>query len=132
MYNRLLATILTCGIVAIITLTVTSCSQPIPPEQWKQSELPLTSVDGLTDCTYITFKITTSGDPIRVVRCPNSDVTTSYRVQHGKTSVQLSTTVIDQQNADAAARQDKLAAMERALAEQQQQLAKLREEWSSK
>lgn len=104
------------------------CSEPLPPEQWKQSEVSLKSVPGLEDCLYVSFQMRTNRDATQVIRCPNSETTTAYRVPRGKTSVQLQTTVVDQTDPADVARKAKLKQLDDMIKAQQEQIAKLREE----
>lgn len=115
-------------LIVVGALALAACSEPLPPEQWKQTEVSLKSVPGLEDCIYISFRTRTTGDSTEVVRCPNSDTTTAYRVSRGKTSVQLQTTVVDQTDPADVARKAKLKQLDDAIRVQQEQITKLRDE----
>jgi hypothetical protein len=66
---------------------LTACDNR-PLDQREYSKTTMQNIPELADCTYIKI------DDIRIFRCPNSDTTTSYKVQSGKTKKTVTTTVI--------------------------------------
>lgn len=78
-------------VLVVAALSMTACSEPIPQAQWKQDEVKMSQVPGFEDCIMTKLKLNTVGDPIFLVRCPNSTVDVGYVVPRGKSRATLST-----------------------------------------
>lgn len=81
----------TAFMVVVAALALAACSEPLPQSQWKQDESKMTQVPGFEDCIIAKLQIKTPGDPIYLVRCPNSTVDAGYVVPRGKSRATLST-----------------------------------------
>lgn len=79
------------ALVLAVALSLAACSEPVPQAQWKQDEVKMAQVPGFEDCIIAKLKLTTVGDPIYLVRCPNSTVDAGYDVPRGKSRATLST-----------------------------------------
>lgn len=79
------------ALVLAAALSLAACSEPVPQAQWKQAEDKMTQVPGFEDCIIAKLQIKTPGDPIYLVRCPNSTVDAGYVVPRGKSRATLST-----------------------------------------
>lgn len=77
--------------IVLLVLGLTACSEPVPQAQWKQDEVKMTQVPGFEDCIMAKLQVKTPGDPIYLVRCPNSTVDAGYVVPRGKSRATLST-----------------------------------------
>lgn len=81
----------TAFMVVVAALSLAACSEPVPQSQWKQDETKMTQVPGFEDCIIAKLQLKTPGDPIYLVRCPNSTVDAGYVVPRGKSRATLST-----------------------------------------
>ncbi len=81
----------TAFMVVVVALGLAACSEPLPQSQWKQDESKMTQVPGFEDCIIAKLQLKTPGDPIYLVRCPNSTVDAGYVVPRGKSRATLST-----------------------------------------
>ena len=79
------------ALVLAAALILAACSEPVPQSQWKQDEVKMTQVPGFEDCIMARLQVKTPGDPIYLVRCPNSTVDAGYVVPRGKSRATLST-----------------------------------------
>jgi len=61
-----------------------------PPSDWSVTDVDLKDVSGLEDCKYIAVERGGLRTPLRVIRCPSSDVSVTYAV--GKTTATVVTT----------------------------------------
>lgn len=72
-------------LVSILVMLAGCDNRPL--DQREYSKTTMSNIPELADCTYIKI------DEIRIFRCPNSDTTTAYPVQQGKTKKTITTTV---------------------------------------
>lgn len=77
--------------VVVAALSLAACSEPLPQSQWKQDESKMSQVPGFEDCIMAKLQLKTLGDPIYLVRCPNSTVDAGFIVPRGKSHATLST-----------------------------------------
>lgn len=82
-------------IVGALFIGLAGCSEPIPQDQWLTGKSDLKSVVGFEDCVIAQIKRTTNANPIIIIRCPNSSVSSTYRVPNGKSSYDQSVIAID-------------------------------------
>lgn len=74
-------------LVVLASAVLAGCDHR-PLDQREYSKTTMSNIPELADCVYIKI------DDVRIIRCPNSDTTTSYQVQSGKTRKTVTTTVI--------------------------------------
>ena len=98
------------ALVALAALVLAACGDPIPPAEWKQGEVSLKTVAGFEDCTMVKVRFHENGWPLMLVRCPLSQVSINQSVQQGKTTVNQTTAVIEQADAERKAKIEALRA----------------------
>jgi hypothetical protein len=81
------------GFLILGILSLAGCGEPIPKDQWLAGKDDLKSVAGFEDCFIAQIKRNTNSNPIIVIRCPSSTVSSTYRVPNGKSSYDQSTIV---------------------------------------
>ena len=75
-------------IIMITSLVLLTACDNRPLDQREYSKTTMSNIPELADCVYIKI------DDVRIIRCPNSDTTTSYTVPQGKSRKTVTTTVI--------------------------------------
>ena len=81
-------------LVASVAILLVGCGKPPSPSQWvvnADSTPQKLTINGLQDCTAYNID-TGSGGRMRIVRCPNSNVSVNYK--NGKAT--MNETIIDQ------------------------------------
>lgn len=82
-------------LIAIASLAVVACSDPIPQDQWVRGRTDMTQVKGFEDCIFTSIQTKTNSNPINIVRCPNSSTATNWTVQSGKSTTTLHSVTVD-------------------------------------
>jgi len=95
-----------------ITVLLSGCGEPIPPEQWKQGEVSLNTVRGFEDCKMAKLRFHENDNPVLLVRCPHSHVSINETVQQGKARVNQASAVIEADRVEQEQRAAKIAALE--------------------
>lgn len=75
-------------ILALAGMLLSGCDNR-PLDQHDYTKSSMANIPELADCVYIRI-----GD-VRVMRCPKSDTSITYDVQHGKSRKTVTTTVIN-------------------------------------
>lgn len=73
-------------LIICAAVLLTACDSR-PLDQREYSKTTMSNIPELADCVYIKI------DDVRIIRCPNSDTTTSYTVPQGKSRKTVTTTV---------------------------------------
>lgn len=74
-------------ILALATVALTACAP-----SYEEKHYPVLPEE-LKDCKF--YEVSNGGSSIKIVRCPNSQVSTTWTQNAGKTSVTRSAVVID-------------------------------------
>ena len=89
-------------IIGVLFLTgcMDPIPNPIPVDRWKEEDISLRDVKGLEDCQFFRLRTHTHSHTLKVIRCPNSSTSTNYNQSSIKSSIPISNTVVDGDNAD--------------------------------